>query len=176
MSGSGVRSPAGEIRLVAYHAGQCDPKRCTTKKLARFGMVRLVPRVDALPPGAILLTPLAETALSPADRGRAERRGLAVLDVSWKKEAFPRAPRAVPRALPYLLAANPVNFGKPFVLSSVEAFAAALEILGHDAEARGLLAKFAWGGQFLALNREPLEAYRAAADSRGVVRAQALFT
>jgi pre-rRNA-processing protein TSR3 len=69
-----------------------------------------------------------------------------------------------------------VNYGKPFVLSSVEAFAAALVILGHPDEAHAVLAKFAWGEQFMTLNREPLNAYAAAVDSSGVVAAQAEFT
>src|SRR3989442_559705 len=83
--------------------------------------------------------------------------------------------RLVTRALLYLLAANPVNYGKPFVLSSVEALAAALVIFGRPEEARAILSKFTWGGQFLALNQEPLDAYALAEDSAGVVRAQADF-
>jgi len=163
------------IRLLAYHAGQCDPKKCTSLRLARFGFLTLVPRPSSLPRGSVLLTPLAERALSPADGPRAERRGLAVLDVSWKRGKFPTVPAATARALPYLLAANPVNYGKPFVLSSVEAFAAALVILHHADAANAILAKFAWGERFLALNREPLEAYAAARDSADVVAAQAEF-
>jgi len=163
------------IRLLAYHAGQCDPKRCTARRLERLGLMTFVPRPSALPKGALLLTPEADRALSRADVPRAERRGLAVVDVSWKRGEFPKVPQATPRALPYLLAANPVNYGKPFVLSSVEALAAALVIFGHEDEARTILAKFVWGGQFLALNREPLDAYMSAKDSTGVVAAQAEF-
>ena len=163
------------IRLLAYHAGQCDPKRCTARRLERLGLMTFVPRPSALTKGAILLTPEADRALSRADAPRAERRGLAVVDVSWKRGEFPKVPQATPRALPYLLAANPVNYGKPFVLSSVEALAAALVIFGHEDEARTILAKFVWGGQFLALNREPLDAYMSAKDSTGVVAAQADF-
>ena len=163
------------IRLLAYHAGQCDPKKCTSLRLARFGLMTFVPRPTALPSGAVLLTPNAERALSPADAPRAERRGLAIVDVSWKRGRFPTVPRAAARALPYLLAANPVNYGKPFVLSSVEALAAALVIFGREEEARAILMKFVWGGQFLTLNREPLDAYAQATDSAGVVAAQAEF-
>ena len=163
------------IRLLAYHAGQCDPKRCTARRLERLGLMTFVPRPSALPKGALLLTPEADRAFSRADVPRAERRGLAVVDVSWKRGEFPKVPQATPRALPYLLAANPVNYGKPFVLSSVEALAAALVIFGHEDEARTILAKFVWGGQFLALNREPLDAYMSAKDSTGVVAAQAEF-
>src|SRR5438445_1790023 len=47
--------------------------------------------------------------------------------------------------------------------------------LGREDEARTILAKFVWGGQFLALNREPLDAYMSAKDSTGVVAAQAEF-
>ncbi|HYM40221.1 MAG TPA: DUF367 family protein [Thermoplasmata archaeon] len=167
------------IRLYAYHAGQCDPKKCTSRKLERLGLLTFVPRPTSLPGGTILLTPAAERALSPADAPRARHHGLSVLDLSWKVTeklaAFPAVRNATGRALPYLLAANPVNYGKPFILSSVEALAAALIILGEEDQAQALLAKFAWGGQFLLLNREPLEAYRAARDSSGVVAAQAQF-
>lgn len=163
------------IRLLAYHAGQCDPKKCTSRRLERLGLMTFVPRPAALPKGVVLLTPKVERALSPVDAARAERHGLAVLDVSWKRGTFPAVPHSNARALPYLLAANPVNYGKPFVLSSVEALAAALAIFGRYDEARAILSKFTWGEQFLALNREPLEAYARARDSAGVVAAQSEF-
>src|SRR3989442_3283646 len=73
----------GTIRLVAYHARQCDPKKCTSRRLERLGLMTFVPRPSALPRGAVLLTPDAERALSPADGVRAERRGLAIVHVSW---------------------------------------------------------------------------------------------
>ncbi len=163
------------IRILAYHAGQCDPKKCTSRRLERLGLMTFVPRPGLLPRGVVLLTPNAERALSPADAPRAERHGLAVIDVSWKRGTFPSVPHATARALPYLLAANPVNYGKPFVLSSVEALAAALVIFGREPEARIILSKFAWGDQFLALNREPLDAYARAKDSAQIVAAQAEF-
>lgn len=174
-----LRSGVRPVRLYAYHADQCDPKKCTARKLRRFGLLTFVPRPHSLPAGTILLVPDAERSLSPADGSRADRHGLSVLDVSWNAAltvgAFPTVPQAVRRALPYLLAANPVNYGKPFVLTSAEAFAAALVILGRDDEAHTVLSKFAWGDQFLNLNAEPLDAYRAAKDSAAVVEAQSLF-
>jgi pre-rRNA-processing protein TSR3 len=167
------------FRLYAYHAGQCDPKKCTARKLERMGLLTFVPRIASLPGGTVLLSPEGDRALSRADAPRAHRHGLSVLDLSWnitqKVGSFPAAPKAVGRALPYLVAANPVNYGKPFLLSSAEAIAAALVILGEETQAREVLAKFAWGEQFLLLNREPLEAYAKAADSAGVVAAQAEF-
>ncbi len=167
------------VRLYAYHAGQCDPKKCTSRRLERFRLLTFVSRPTSLPAGTLLLTPEAGRALSRADGPRAARHGLSVLDVSWKlaekKGTFPFVRRATPRALPYLLAANPVNYGKPFVLSSAEALAAALVIFGLEGQAREILSKFAWGEQFLILNREPLDAFAAAEDSAGVVTAQAEF-
>ncbi len=173
------RAAVAPVRLYAYHAGQCDPKKCTARRLERMGLLTFVPRIAALPGGTVLLTPEGERALSRADASRAQRHGLSVLDLSWKITekvgGFPAAPKAAGRALPYLVAANPVNYGKPFLLSSAEALAAALRILGDAVRARELLSKFAWGEQFLRLNREPLEAYAAAVDSAGVVAAQAEF-
>ena len=159
------------MELLIYHADQCDPKKCSGRKLARFGMARLVRRPQMLR-GCLVLSPF-KTALSPADRGL-ER--LAALDCSWAhaEEVF-RGLGGPARALPFLLAANPVNFGKPFRLSTVEALAAALYILGHPAQAGEILAKFSWGNNFLKLNREPLQEYAAAKDSGEVIRIQSEY-
>jgi pre-rRNA-processing protein TSR3 len=98
-----------------------------------------------------------------------------VLDLSWKHiDAFPKVMKGTrPRALPYLLAANPVNWGRPMKLSSAEAVGAALFITGFQDQARALLSKFSFGEQFLILNKEPLERYAAAATSTEVVAIQA---
>ena len=60
------------IRLLAYHAGQCDPKRCTSRRLERLGLMTFVPRPSSIPRGVVLLTPKAARALSPGDAARAE--------------------------------------------------------------------------------------------------------
>jgi pre-rRNA-processing protein TSR3 len=57
----------------------------------------------------------------------------------------------------------------------VEAFAAALVILGEGDQADEILAKFSWGHVFLELNQEPLAEYAAARDSREVVAIQAEY-
>ena len=158
------------IPLLAYRDNTCDPRKCSVKKLARLGLVRIVPRIHALPRGTILLDPTAERALSPADR---PARSISVLDCSWEVldtsavRSFRRR-----RALPFLLAANPVNFGKPFKLSSLEAFAAALFILGEREQAERILSIYTWGHRFLEVNREPLERYAGAKDSTEVVAIQ----
>ncbi len=79
----------------------------------------------------------------------------------------------LPRALPYLLAANPVNWGKPLMLSSVEALAATLYILGEKEQAHSILSKFTWGEQFIVLNQEPLDRYSECETSAEVVEVQA---
>lgn len=164
-----------DIPLFALGLEQCDPKRCTMKKLARFGLLAEHARVHQLPRGGLVLTPESEVALSRADAPAAEAFGLGVIDTSWKHAEFPSLPHHPTRALPFLLAANPVNYGKAFVLSSVEALAAALVILGHGDQARRILAKFSWGEQFLLLNAEPLAEYAECATSAEVVEAQKLF-
>jgi len=59
-----------------------------------------------------------------------------------------------------------VNFGRPMQLTTVEAFAAALAILGELDHAERIMAKFTWGETFLELNEEPLRRYAACEDSR----------
>lgn len=160
------------MQLLVYHANQCDPKKCSGKKLARFELVRITNRISQLRP-YLVLSPFSEKAISPEDRNA---KGLAALDCSWAhaEEAFMRVSLQV-RALPFLVAANPVNYGKPFKLSTVEALAAGLFILGHAAQAELILSKFNWGHVFLKLNHEPLTEYANAKDSSEVVRIQEAY-
>jgi len=160
------------IPLTVYHIAQDDPKRNTARKLARFSEVRLTDKIDRVPRGALLLDPYASKALSPEDVARAQDRGLVALDCSWRhaEEVFPAVrKRTEARALPYLLAANPVNFGKAFQLSTAEALAASCHILAEPAQAERLMSKFIWGPTFLSLNANPLRDYASARTSREVV-------
>lgn len=161
------------IQLHFYHAGQCDPKKCTGKKLARFDLAKLHKNPATLPGGSIILDPFAPKALSPADNAR---KGIVILDCSWEhvEIVFPKIRKLMMshRALPFLLAANSVNYGRPFKLSTVEAFASALYILGEKEQAALILNKFKWGHVFLELNNEPLERYSRAKDSAEIVEIQ----
>jgi pre-rRNA-processing protein TSR3 len=165
------------MRLVVYNARECDPKRCTSMRLYRAGKIQMVYRLAELPAGAILLDPLAERALSKADADVARERGIVALDCSWKKieQIVNIRRKMIPRSLPYLVAANPTYYGRPTILSTVEAISAALFILGDAVTAEEILKIFKWGPTFLELNHEPLEAYACAADSNEVVSIQQQF-
>jgi pre-rRNA-processing protein TSR3 len=173
---------AGRLRLgVELHVryeGDDDPEKCTARRLAKFDAATLHDSPRATPPG-IVLNPFAEQALSPADRAAAEERRheagdrLVALDCSWEtaeREAFDLD--GIHRSLPFLVAANPVNFGTPFQLNTAEAFAGGLAILGKEAQAEAVLAHFSWGHTFLELNEEPLRRYADCADSSEVLAVQ----
>lgn len=165
------------IKIVVYHAKQDDPKKCTTLKLKRFGLARVVHRVQGLPLGAVVLNPFSAKAFAPDDRSIVKRRGLAAIDCSWihANQVFQLNQHGVSRALPYLIAANPVNYGTPTKLSTVEALAAALYIAGFLEEAEKLLSKFKWGLEFIRLNNQFLNAYAKARGSTEVVELQKKF-
>jgi pre-rRNA-processing protein TSR3 len=162
------------IRLYALMAREDDPKKCTAAKLVRFKHVTEVKDESRVPRGAIVLDPEAEKALSKEDRASIERHGLLVLDCSWNKlSRFPKIRRGLQhRALPFLLAANPTNFGKPQKLSSAEALAASLYITGEKDQASQVLSIFKWGPVFIEINKERLEEYAGAMTSTEVVAAQ----
>lgn len=161
------------IPLYAYRDNSCDPRKCTVKKLERAGFLKIFQKLQQVPRNTLILDPTAEQALSPADRFV---KSLTVLDCSWEVlDTGAISSWRIHRALPFLVAANPVNFGKPCKLSSVEAVAAALYIMGEKDRAGELLSKVNWGIRFLEVNREPLELYASAKDSTEVVKYQALF-
>ena len=129
--------------------------------------------IRSIPKGAIVLSPFAEQALAPSDRIYAERYGIAVMDLTWTNiDEFPRPGGMNERALPYLIASNPVNWGRPMELNSAEAIIAALMILGEKEQASAFVQKFAWGEEFLRINGEMLSDYAGASNSTDVVRIQ----
>ena len=165
------------VEITVYHAKQCDPKKCSTLKLKRHNLVRIVHRSRQIPWGAVILDPFTPDAFSPEDKERLLKRGLAALDCSWvhAKTVFEVSGKWKHRCLPYLIAANPVNYGIPTKLSTVEALSAALYIASFFEQAKELLSKFKWGPQFLILNKEFIDTYAKAKDSAGVVLAQRHF-
>nr|WP_321350589.1 DUF367 family protein [uncultured Methanoregula sp.] len=161
------------IPLYAYRDNSCDPRKCTVKKLEKAGLLKIFTRIPQIPRNSLLLDPTAEQALSPADR---TVKSITALDCSWVVlDTGKVSSWRIRRALPFLVAANPVNFGKPCTLSSVEALAAALFIMGEREQAKEILSKVNWGIRFLEVNEEPLDLYSKAKDSREVVEIQATY-
>lgn len=130
-----------------------------------------------LPKRSVVLNPFSEVAFSPADKQRVRDFGLAGLDCSWEHadEVLFEHVRGTSRCLPFLIAGNPVNFGKPTKLSTVEALSAALYIVGFKEESAQLLSIFKWGHTFLDINRDRLEKYASAKSSEEVVEFQKQF-
>lgn len=77
--------------------------------------------------------------------------------------------------LPLLLAANPVNWGKPGRLTTAEALATVLYLVGEREQAEQVLGAFRWGQRFFELNKEPLDAYALARTSAELVELQFEF-
>ncbi len=184
MSGRRPREPGraprigGTIDIHVYHAAQDDPRKNTALRLQKAGKARLFDDVRHAPKHAVLLNPFAKKALSREDLDDMRRHGLLALDCSWKQaeEAFPALLGSTrSRALPFLVAANPINYGRPFVLSTAEAIGAALAIVGEHRQARDVLSAVPFGELFLSLNKNPLEDYAKCETSAEVVAAQALY-
>jgi pre-rRNA-processing protein TSR3 len=161
------------IPLAMWDFGQCDAKRCTGKKLSRLRLLRELKPNQAW--AGLVLSPTGERAVSPADRPIVAASGVCVVDCSWAlidEVPFKKLKAHEPRLLPFLVAANPVNYGKPQKLSCAEAIAAALFITGHRDEAAAVMGCFKWGASFLTLNDELLQRYAACKDSAEVVLVQ----
>ncbi|ETN70845.1 hypothetical protein RB195_001044 [Necator americanus] len=160
-------------KLAMYDFNQCDPKRCSGRKLLRAGLISEV-RLGARFPG-LVLSPTGETTLAPSDRDFIDHHGLGVVDCSWKEvERTPlhkvRAPEH--RLLPYLVAANSVNYGRPCHLTCAEAMAAGLYIIGHIQAAERIMKQFSWGPHFIELNRELLDMYASCGTHEEIIQKQ----
>ena len=170
-----------EIPVHAIWLAQDDPRKNTAVRASRDNLLRLHKDLRRLPKRGVILEPLCGKVLGPEDREIFEQNGALVgLDCSWAQiedsvQHVMRRTRLQPRTLPLLLAANPVNWGKPGKLTTVEALAAALYLMGQNRQATELLSKFRWGEQFMNLNKEPLRAYTEAKSSAELVSLQFEF-
>ena len=161
------------MRLLIYHKKECNPKKCTALKLEKFGFVELFYTLKMIPKNTILLSPHSDKALSRKD---SKFSSITALDCSWKNtlQAFKKV-KGIPRILPYLIAANDVNYGKPTKLSTAESLASSLYILGKKQKALNIVEKFSWCKAFMDLNLEMLEAYSHAKDSKEIIEIQKQF-
>ncbi|MCD6164791.1 MAG: DUF367 family protein [Candidatus Odinarchaeota archaeon] len=162
------------IKLYVYHERQCDPKKCTALKLHRHRKVKVIYSLKYVPKGAVILNPLVSHVFSPLDKELVLKSGIVAVDCSWKKieEGFPKQFQKRGRILPALVAVNPVNYGKIGMLSTAEALAAALYVVGFESQARDVLSIFKWGEHFFELNKAFLEAYRDSKSPEEVIEKQ----
>ncbi|KAI0821787.1 hypothetical protein BC628DRAFT_799862 [Trametes gibbosa] len=158
-----------EVPVAMWDFDHCDPRRCSGKKLARQGLIQDL-RIGQRFRG-VVVSPKGVQPVSPADHDIVAQSGLAVVECSWARlDEVPFKKIASPneRLLPYLVATNPVNYGKPWRLNCVEALAAAFYITGFDSYAERLLSGFGWGHSFYEVNKHLLEKYKTCEDANAV--------
>ena len=148
------------IKLSMLYFDQCDPKKCTGKKMERLGLLKEIKFSRNY--GGILLTPNGKKICSIEDHDIIATKGICVIDCSWAKfeELHLDLHKIETRSLPFMVAVNPVNFGKAYKLSCVEAFAACLFLGGFEKEARFIMDHFKWGEHFFKVNEELLGKYK----------------
>ena len=145
-----------EIRILCFD--QDDPKKCTAKRLERFGFSSNYKSFRTLPPKGVVLDPFSDKVLTPNDSILAEVGGIVGVDCSWKmaEKTFSklRLMGLEPRKLPNIVPANPVNSGKIGKLCTAEAIASALMLCGKIDQAEKVMSIFKWGPAFIKLNSE----------------------
>ncbi|KAK7757598.1 ribosome biogenesis protein tsr3 [Diatrype stigma] len=177
-NGDGDENSAGSSRppfkAACWDLNHCDPKRCSGKKLIRLGLMRDLHMGQRH--NGVIITPNGKHTLSPADAELMEQYGAAVVECSWARTGevqWSKVGGKCERLLPYLVAANTVNYGKPFRLNCVEALAAAFAICRRPEWAEEVLRPFNYGEAFLAINAKLLRRYAACEDEAQVKQAEA---
>ncbi|CAL5971378.1 O-sialoglycoprotein_endopeptidase [Hexamita inflata] len=164
------------VKLVMYDFKQCDPKRCSGQRLAARGLIKTI--LKSQPFTGVLLSSEGTSYFSVADVPQINQSGLGVVDCSWNEilrhDSVPikQLKCKTHRLLPFLIAANAVNYGKPMHLNCAEAVIAGLYIMGAVDQALELAEVISYGGQFIKLNQEYLDLYKECADSAEIVKVQ----
>lgn len=158
--------------------------------MSRLGLIKEL-RVGQKFAG-VVVSPNGQGVVCPDDRELVEQQGAAVVECSWARldeVPFNKIGGKHERlckfyyslnfftiltslVVPYLVAANPVNYGKPWRLNCVEALAACFAIVGHRDWAEQALSNFSWGQAFLEINKDLLDVYEKCTDADSVSAAQ----
>ncbi|KAK8156439.1 RLI and DUF367 domain protein [Phyllosticta citrichinensis] len=173
---NGERSSRPPFKAAAWDLGHCDAKRCSGKRLMRLGLMRELHIGQKF--AGVVVSPKAKHTVSPADRELCEQYGAAVVEASWNRideVPFGRIGGKCERLLPYLVAANQTNYGRPWRLNCVEALAACYYICGHPEWAEEILSSFSYGDAFLEINGELLQRYAACANEEEIQNAEELW-
>ncbi len=145
---------------------QDDPAKCTAAKLVKFGMAQQVRKTSQK---SVILNPFSEEFILKVDGNRID--SITAIDCSWAlaQKMFFRRFDGLSRRLPPLLAGNPVNYAKIGKLTTAEAIAAALYIMGFNDQADSVLNKFKWGHTFYELNQNLLREYSGAQTHKEII-------
>lgn len=165
------------VKIYILHLHQCDPSKCTSIKLKRFGYARLISSFRLLPSRAVVLNPFSSVVLSYSDLNYVKRHGIVAVDCSWSRidELKWMRIKGFHRRLPLLFAANPVNYASPYKLSTLEAIVAALYILGFKDYAERMASLYKWGYRFITLNLELLDEYVSARSVEEIIQIEESF-
>ncbi|MHA1828841.1 MAG: DUF367 family protein [Candidatus Heimdallarchaeaceae archaeon] len=162
-----------DIPIYVYNFHTCHPKKCTANLLVHTKNAKEI-TIKRISHKSIVLTPFSQVALSKEDLPLATRYGLVVVDCSWNNisEGKSVLEKGTGRALPFLVPANPINYGVPSKLSTLEAVAASLYMLNDKQRALQILELVKWGEEFFKINKSYLEKYAKARTSKEVVGEQ----
>ncbi|CAD7963833.1 unnamed protein product [Amoebophrya sp. A25] len=163
------------VPVCMFEYRQNDPKADTGMKLCRLGIAKCL-RSPKTPFLGILLSTETDIVASPEDAALVEKHGVGGINCSWNqldKVGFKQLGKTRNhRTLPFLLAANSTNYGRPCKLSTAEAIAALLYLTGQRRDAKKVLSVFKWGSHFWELNAEFFSAYRQCGTSAEIRAAQ----
>ncbi|CAA9990993.1 ribosome biogenesis protein TSR3, putative [Plasmodium knowlesi strain H] len=157
----GASAPPGgsEIKLFMFDYNECQNQKCSCKKLYRFKKIKKAPMNKKFK--GIVLTPFCDKFFSTNDKGTMEKFGLSVIDCSWKSlDLLKKSKFANQRKLPYIIAVNSINYGKPYKLSCLESLAFCLYVCGYNKQCTDILNIYKWSSSFVSLNGELLDMYK----------------
>ena len=133
--------------LWMWEFGQNDPKRDSGSKLQRLGLAKVLKLGKSFP--GVVLSSEATCIISPADADIVLQHGIAGINCSWNRlSEIPFGSMGKGRhhrVLPFLIAANPVNYGRPFKMNTAEAMAACMYIAGFKDDAMRMMEPFSYG-------------------------------